>query len=1848
MVAVTTTEEQDNFMRTSPLLRRIRASRSTRVAYIAAVASVALVTPLVAAPITAPQVATAAEVPEETEVHDRDFSTIVISYPVITGTPGTVAESFPDVYDATTGLPVSTWELMTFRLVDDVPGLSVNIDTGNVVYEAEEGSAVGPNEPVDVEVTFVDGSTRIVRVETAVGTMADHAGYTLVPVTVDNVLTETAPVELEYGRSNDYEAGQLIASILPRAGVDTPTWARIRDEKVELVVTPDVYGRTLELPVTISYRDGSTTDDVAVWHVGTGADITPVIPDTPVPAGARSVIPVRYEKNGWTIPGGGRTDLAVTDGPDWVTVADGSVLAVPGAGVAPGEYRVQVSVGLPSGAVPVDFTIHVTPSAGGGIGDHHLAPVGDGRVLPGREVSVRLPEILHGTEPVDATGYVFTVGSDDVDAEIVADDSGEQVIRFTSPPVGGQRIRIDVTATPVVGDHDPVSAPVWLVTRPYNGRHANHYDNILDVKPGDGTVSSPVVVTDDDREYGTGPGDISFTLGEDAPEGASIAGDGTVSVPRSAVVEAEILKVPVTVTYVDGSTDRNVAVFTTLDSGAFVDAVLAAGPQGSYSMRDVYLTPGSDRDLTLRDLLFTDADFGGTVERFPQFTGVGGSTCTITAPDSLPAGVHLEEGFGYANCDRAVHVDADAPTGTSFTVDVAVEIVDAEGARQQLTTTQTVHIVDNPIDYELPADNYETVPSGTASAWDLGGGIPAGDVTLVDDASGRFTLTGDGMVFTPESTDAGKTFAATARIRRADGTGGDVAWVVRVSDSSVLTPTVDYGPLRVARGETRTFSPYVTPHPRGSAGPVAATYRLSAGAPDWLSVDPGTGVVTAEVPDDAPARGVRTLVEVSFPDGGTTSAPLNVEVVSLAGDHIHYNAADLLAVGPITVEPETAFLRVDPVSFELVNPEQGVSIDDSGVITIDDGIMGADDSRDIEVTAVFGDGSRHTQNVHVTTTSMARSYVTVYDWITDITGSSPVTGGWPTHVVRSSAPHGAPAPEPTYELADPEATPDASVDPRTGRVTTTLAADIGEADVPVRVTYRDGSSRVAVVHFTRDAHLDKLTFAYPERRVHIGLEDEHVTNENAVLPSFVNSAAGTQRPTVHGTWFEATPGQGNADLFTVDRNSGEVTLLDPVARAGETLTLNVTAHLPGGSTATADATFTVDRASSDVSVIYRDLHGVERGKTSTASPIFVPEAARDLVSTFILLDGPDGMEIDPTTGVVTYTPTGAPEDGRVDIIVEFTDGDAARGELAYHTQSYADAIVPDGLTADLTAEAGHRTVVSVDAFAGENSHYRWGPKRWLIRSVEPTGDAWNGFAPHITRRENHPDILSFIAPDEFVGRQVDLPVTLTYPDGTSVVATLRTTITDPGHGHGDHGHDHGHGGSVASAVRFFYEPVSVAADARTATSGALRFAPRYRPRHAGDDAPEAGELIDLWRAGRILDVTALTDRDVTVEPDTGVLTVQLTDGDRDGQVVIPVRVTFNDVHAGSVTVPVVFTVGTGRVPTATGSRVTYPAASVAAGRDAFTGPLILGGGDRITAPVDGLRFDLASGAPAGAVIDHATGVVGLSATRAQLAVDDGVVEVPVTVTFPGGGVQTVVAGFVVREPGTRTHAETLTPQVETGLPSVAPALFTSRITVASSWPEGVRFTVVEGSAPGAAVTDTGEVTTTGDGSAPVSVLVTYPDGSQDIVDVPFTGYRAPTPVPYGEPVVHPDGTVTVSPEPGTDLAGVEFSLDGEIPGGVDVAPDGTVTVRPAPGTGGGRISVTVITTRPGEDPARTVISVDVPRKADTSGGGSSGGRGFVALLLALPVFLGLIGSALLHSGLIPGIPELLSPWFPRP
>ncbi|MCK7677279.1 Rib/alpha-like domain-containing protein [Corynebacterium sp. CCM 9186] len=1840
MVAVTTTEEQDNSMRTSRLLRRIRSSRSTRVAYIAAVASVALVMPLTTAPITAPQVATAAEAPDETDAHDRDFSTIAITYPVITGTPGVVAESFPDVYDATTGLPVGTWGLMTFRLVDDVPGLSVNIDTGNVVYEAPEGAAPGPNDPVDVEVTFLDGSTRIVQVQTAVGRMSDRGGYTLVPVTVDNVLTESVPVELEYGSSNDYEAAQLIDSILPQAGVDTPAWARIRDDRVELVVTPDVYDRTLTLPVTITYRDGSATDDVAVWHVGTASDITPVIPDSPVAAGSRSVIPVRYEKNGWAIPDSLPVPVEITDGPDWVTVTDGSILALPGAGVAPGGYRVQVSVGLPSGDVPVEFTIRVTPSDGGGIGDYHLAPAGGREVLPGQEASVPVPQLMRGDEPVDVTGYTFTVSSDDVDAEIAEEESGNTVIRFTAPKAGREPILLMVAATPVVGDHEPVTAPVRLVTRPYNGRHDNHYNNIVDVTPGDGKVSSPVVVTDDDREYGTEPGELTFTLGQNPPAGASIAADGTVSVPRSAVVDAEILKIPVIVTYLDGSTDRNVAVFTTLDSGAFVDAILAADPQGSYSMRDIYLTPGSDRDLTLRDLLFTDEDFGGTVERFPEFTGVGGSTCTVTAPDSLPEGVSMEEGFGYANCDRAIHVDSDAPTGTSFTLDVAVEIVDAEGARQQLTTTQTVHIVDNPIAYELPADNYETVPSGTASTWDLGG-IPVGDVTLVGDASGRFTLTGNGIVFTPESADAGKTFAATARIRRADGTGGDVAWVVRVSDSSVLTPTVDYGDLRVARGETRTFSPYVTPHPRGNAGPVAATYRLSDGAPDWLSVDPGTGVVTAKVPDDAPARGVRTLVEVNFTGGGTTSAPLNVEVVSLAGSRIHYNSADLLAVGQITVEPEIAFLRVDPVAFELVTPEPGISIDDSGVITIDDGIMGADDSRDIRVTAVFGDGSRHTQNVHVTTTSMARSYVTVYDWITDITGSSPVTGGWPTHVVRSSAPHGAPAPEPTYELADPEATPDASVDPRTGRVTTTLAADVGEADVPVRVTYRDGSSRVSVVHFTRDAYLDKLTFAYPERRVHIGLEDEHVTNENAVLPSFVNSAAGTQRPTVYGTWFEATPGQENADLFTVDRNSGEVTLLDPVAHAGETRTLNVTAHLPGGSTATADATFTVDRASSDVSVIYRDLYGVAEGKTSVSAPIFVPEVSRDLVATFILLDAPEGMEIDPTTGVVTYTPAGEPGDGRGDIIVEFTDGDAARGELAYHTQSYADAIVPDGLTANLTAEAGHRTVVTVDAFAGEHSHYRWGAKRWLIQSVDPTGDVWDEFSPHITRREHHPDLLSFIAPDRLADQQVDLPVTLTYPDGTSVVATLRTTVADPGHDH-----DHGHGGSVAAAVRFFYDPVTVDNDARSATSGALRFAPKYRPRHAGERDPETGELVDLWRAGRILDVTALTDREVTLEPDTGVLTIAVTDDDRDSQITVPVQITFNDEHAETVTVPVVFAVGAAAVPTAENTRVTYPAVSVDTGSDAFAEPLVRVDGGRFSVPVGGLRFDLADGAPAGVVIDHATGAVGIATTRSHLATADGIVEVPVSVSFPGGG-ETVstTARFVVHENGTRTGAETHDPQVETGLRPVQPAAFASRIVFDGARPDGVRFAPVDGGAPGVQVTGDGEVTTTGDGGTPATVLVTYADGSQDVVEVPFTAWTAPTPVSYGDPLLHPDGTVTVSPAPDTDLTGVEFSLDEGSAEGVSIAADGTVRVTPTPDTAGGTVTVTVVTVRPGETPARTTFTVDVPERPEAPDAGSSVGRSFLALLLALPLFIGAIGFALMHSGMIPGLPGLPSLWF---
>ena len=171
-------------------------------------------------------------------------------------------------------------------------------------------------------------------------------------------------------------------------------------------------------------------------------------------------------------------------------------------------------------------------------------------------------------------------------------------------------------------------------------------------------------------------------------------------------------------------------------------------------------------------------------------------------------------------------------------------------------------------------------------------------------------------------------------------------------------------------------------------------------------------------------------------------------------------------------------------------------------------------------------------------------------------------------------------------------------------------------------------------------------------------------------------------------------------------------------------------------------------------------------------------------------------------------------------------------------------------------------------------------------------------------------------------------------------------------------------------------------------------------------------------------------------------------------------------------------------------------------------------------------------------VDERKGHVTLSPEK-PLAVNQ-VIEIPITVNYPDGGVNYADAVFSVTTPG-KWMAEEVEIKYE-DVEATAPGPFTSR--PSGDWPDGTTFSVPdEESHDINTVVDpkTGEVTVTPPyGSAAgqsfsVSVIATLPDGSRRMETVKFTLLKPENPEADSATIVFPDVTIragqTVEVEP---------------------------------------------------------------------------------------------------------------------
>ncbi|MEH0059845.1 YPDG domain-containing protein, partial [Auritidibacter ignavus] len=486
----------------------------------------------------------------------------------------------------------------------------------------------------------------------------------------------------------------------------------------------------------------------------------------------------------------------------------------------------------------------------------------------------------------------------------------------------------------------------------------------------------------------------------------------------------------------------------------------------------------------------------------------------------------------------------------------------------------------------------------------------------------------------------------------------------------------------------------------------------------------------------------------------------------------------------------------------------------------------------------------------------------------------------------------------------------------------------------------------------------------------------------------------------------------------------------------------------------------------------------------------------------------------------------------------------------------------------------------------------------------------------VTIDENTGEITFTVPEGATPGETIEIPVVVTYPDGSTDEVTVTVTVDEP---------------EVVEPGVVSYPDVTVGDDGdRQVSVDPVITDAEGNPAEKGEgDRFEFGELPDgfvkdpsdesgntiIWNGGTEDPADDIT---VVIDPETGQITVDAgEDADTQGPVQVPVRVVDQDgkpTYEGSVTIDVdpkapaqaeTFEPAYENASGAPGEQVTVPAPS-------FTDAE----GKEAEAP-EGTSFQAGENAPEGVTIDEDTGEI--TFTVPEGATPGETIEIPVVVTYPDGSTDEVTVTVTVDEPDNGggqedTLADITTPTWENG--TVEPGGSVDIPNSGDQLPEGSKVeATTDADGWKVSATDDGTLTVTApegaaDGDkATIEVTVTYPDGSQDVERVTVTvndpngggdddeaGTQADDITPtWVNSQVAPGESVEV-PNTGEEIpegSTVEASTDAE-GWQVSATNDGTLTVTAPEGASHGeKAVVTVQVTYPDGSVDNEQVSVTV-------------------------------------------------------
>ncbi|MDY4762390.1 YPDG domain-containing protein [Streptococcus thoraltensis] len=338
--------------------------------------------------------------------------------------------------------------------------------------------------------------------------------------------------------------------------------------------------------------------------------------------------------------------------------------------------------------------------------------------------------------------------------------------------------------------------------------------------------------------------------------------------------------------------------------------------------------------------------------------------------------------------------------------------------------------------------------------------------------------------------------------------------------------------------------------------------------------------------------------------------------------------------------------------------------------------------------------------------------------------------------------------------------------------------------------------------------------------------------------------------------------------------------------------------------------------------------------------------------------------------------------------------------------------------------------------------------------------------------------ITFTPTPDQVGKEITVPVVVTYEDGTTDTVDAKFTVTDK---------------AETNAETF----VPAYAETPATPGKATKVSPTFTDKD--------GNPVDSTKVPLAADKPFQLDPNntpdgVTIDPQTGEVTFTPTDGQASSTVKVPVTVTYAD--GTTDTVESVFTVGEKPATNADSFQPQYPNGGTIPGQKIDLSPFFTKDGELVKDSDVPLATDKPFqiiGDVTGATIDPNTGQIIFTPTDDQVGK---VVKIPVKVTYADGSTDTV-------EPEVTVHAKPKT-QAELNEPTVTPEIVEKGGKVDLT--DNVDLTELPKGTTVKDVTPAGDIDTNTPGQYTGKIEVTYPDGSKDTVDVPVTVKEPVAPV----------------------------------------------------------------------------------------------------------------------------------------